>query len=724
MIDQPNRIATRNMPPHRDVRPSSWGQPVQPLSVSTCRSVAAIAIWPALVAAFAIGCSDEQSDGDDAISIEDIGDAGTSGGDVAAPHDVPKQLDGMICAPTVPKGCKSNVELIVCADDGSGYVAKTCLSGTGAITTCIQPDAADPSSALCTACGQGQKRCDPDDSLKVQECDGNGKWQAKESCKVDDGKSCFSGACQRACDFNVKANSYIGCAFWATDLDNAFVPGGKRGYYDAAGAQYAIVVSNPDKKLVSNITIERPDIGQVKEDSEGNPLNLKPLKPGELRVFNLPPLNINGTVKQPLAYKVSSSVPITAYQFNPLENVGVYSNDASLLLPGELMGKYYMVMSREQSFSVLRGFMTVVATKGGETKVGVTFSQTTGKTLASSDGKIKVYKSGESAEFTLKQWETLNIETDQVGSDLTGTVIVASKKIAVWAGSEAANAPNTNHCDTAKCTAKDLAKGNLCGVCAYDAAHNKNPDNVTKCFKNEQCSAFITCCADHLEMQMFPVKIWGSHYVAVKLKERGEEADYWRIMAAEDGTKVTTSPQAKDPDGKPVYVPVLNKGEWFEIESRQSFEVIARFADGKPAPIMLGHFMASEHAPDPNSVGPQPGDAGTGDPAFLLAIPAAQWRSNYAFLTPGKYENNWISIAAPVDANVEVDGVKVQPDFWEKLSKKYKKTRLFVKAGAHNVKSSEPVAVDVYGYDQYVSYGYPAGLDLKDLKLVKEPGEQ
>ena len=70
-----------------------------------------------------------------------------------------------------------------------------------------------------------------------------------------------------------------------------------------------------------------------------------------------------------------------------------------------------------------------------------------------------------------------------------------------------------------------------------------------------------------------------------------------------------------------------------------------------------------------------------------------------------------------------LDGSPLAPDFFEKVSGKYKMTRLFVEPGPHSVTASAPVAVDVYGFDQYVSYGYPAGLDLEDLKLVEEPAQ-
>lgn len=660
-----------------------------------------------------------------------------------APDISTKIPPGCDCAPGTTVGCAQPTYVQRCAADCHTLIAEQCLDDEGSETACVNP-------GRCLACPAGKNRCDPNNSIARQSCSADGEWVQAELCKADEGAACFGGSCQKACEFNVKAKSYLGCAFWATDLDNAFVPGGSQtSYFDAANAQYAIVVSNPSDKLSAKVTISSNE-GEQLLDSHGDDLDTSALAPGELRVFNLPPRNIDQTSIEPQAWRVTSTVPIAAYQFNPLENVGVYSNDASLLLPDEVLGKYYIAMSREQSFTILRGFLTIVGTiAGGTTHVTVTFSSTTGRTLASADGKIKSYKSGESATFELSRWDALNIETDVVGGDLTGTVVVADKRVAVFAGSEAANAPNTNHCDVDQCTDKDFQKGTKCGVCEWD--------HKTPCNNNEHCIQFITCCADHLEMQMLPVKTWDSRYVAVKLFPRNQELDVWRIVAATDGTKVALNPPQKDEKGKTINIPVLDTGEWYEFSPRRAdsgsgpytpnqkpaagdcnFEIVAKHDDGTPAAIMVGHFMASQDAPNP---GQQPYDGGTGDPAFLLAIPVAQWRDQYVFLTPTKYSINYISIAAPIakpgepEVEVTFDDQPIAPDQWTNITKDFKFARLFVDSGPHTVTvkpwkdtggevHTRQIAVDAYGFDQYVSYGYPAGLDLKDVNLVKEPGDE
>jgi hypothetical protein len=224
------------------------------------------------------------------------------------------------------------------------------------------------------------------------------------------------------------------------------------------------------------------------------------------------------------------------------------------------------------------------------------------------------------------------------------------------------------------------------------------------CRDNYDCNdaRLNTCCADHLEEQLFPVSTWGTHYVASKSFDRGLEEDYWRIMAAEDDTKIETIPPQ-------TVIPTLNAGEWFEFGSRDHFEIIS------DKPILVGQFLASEQAPNPNERDFfEEGDAGTGDPSFILAVPTRQFRSDYVFLAPNKYAFDYVSVIAPAAAEVFFDQLPI-PVAWEPVGDgaTWKAARFAIGDGVHFIESDLPVSVIVYGYDQYVSYGYPGGLNLE-----------
>jgi hypothetical protein len=183
------------------------------------------------------------------------------------------------------------------------------------------------------------------------------------------------------------------------------------------------------------------------------------------------------------------------------------------------------------------------------------------------------------------------------------------------------------------------------GVCEYKTD--------VACRTNYDCNdaRLNTCCADHLEEQLFPVETLGKHYIGTKSFDRGLEDDYWRILAVEDGTKIETVPPQ-------VPIPELNAGQWFEFGSREHFEILS------DKPVMVGQFLASEQAPDPNLRDfEEPGDAGTGDPSFILAVPVEQFRPDFVFLVPDKYAYNYVSLIAPVTATIDFDNGPVPATF-------------------------------------------------------------
>ncbi|MCA9516319.1 MAG: IgGFc-binding protein, partial [Myxococcales bacterium] len=426
-----------------------------------------------------------------ALYCDDSGAATVIGecNDACVDKQCKKLGPGQICYPGSVQGCiaEGGKEAFFCNNSGTGNVQGVCKGEDGSDSQCR--------GGVCTACSPGARKCQGD-ALVVQ-CNADGSaYDNFSECRSERGEVCTGQFCEKLCDQNAKFKSYIGCDYWGVDLDNAFVPGGGRGFYDAQGAQYAIAVANPpDSPLAAVIEINQLEGGEVSPvpyDSQGNPLPTEPLLPGELRVYRLPRRDINGTELAPKAYQVSSSVPIIAYQFNPLENANVFSNDASLLLPSTLLGSEYFVMTREQTFDVLRGYLTIIAIMPGETNVSV---QVTAPTEAGTiyagtadEAAIPHMEAGTTKNFKMKQFDVLNIETDRPGADLTGSRVLSDKRVAVFGGSEAANAPNTARC-------VDIDPTTKVGVCEWD--HSTTCRTLTDCVN----AGFNTCCADHLEQQ-------------------------------------------------------------------------------------------------------------------------------------------------------------------------------------------------------------------------------
>jgi hypothetical protein len=544
--------------------------------------------------------------------------------------------DPVICTPGPTGRCPALDTYERCNEAGTAIDYVTCPAGTVCSGTgCVGP-----------VCQVDQTRCQEGSATIIEQCTSTGSaWEPVEDCGGErTGKICLAGSCEFLCRIALEVKSSLGCDYWAVDLDNAFVPDGRGGYLDAAGAQFAVIVSNPHPQFGAQVVVEGKE-GRIDEAM---------VRAGTLHVFNLPRRDANGTSIGAIAYRIRSNIPVVAYQFNPLDNVGVFSNDASLLIPNTSLGTSYLVMSRAQDHDILRGFVTVVATHPEPTNVFV-------RVAARTEGGegIGPLEPGGILQRTLGQYDVLNLETRGVGEDLTGTEVLADRPIAVFGGSEASNVPSRSAPDTE-----------------------------------------VVCCADHLEMQMFSEDTWGYRYVAAHFKQRGVESDYWRILASEDGTTVRTVPHQ-------VTIPTLDRGRFFEFDSTRDFEI---YAD---KPILVGQYMASSGMVDPSWT---PGNPRTGDPAFTLAVPQEQWRRDYVFLVPMFYRENYVNIVKPASADVILDGVKLSRSLFTPIGfGAFEVARLPVGEGPHTLAATEPVEIIVYGYDRDVSYAYPGGLNLEPV---------
>jgi hypothetical protein len=611
--------------------------------------------------------------------------------------------------------CGSTLER--CTDAGTGptwTLVDDCASRGLVCSTALE---------ACVTCLPASQTCS---GQTVMSCDERGEVQTPiAECNTAAAEACRSGACVNLCLLAAEERSNVGCEYWAADLDNAVASGN----LNAAAQQFAVVVSNPQPDLRARVVIEQDDTApgepgapiQVASETVG-PFGLVVFRLGPREVDGSPPGEYNTGTHTALtraAYKITSDVPVVAYQFNPLENVDVFSNDASLLKPVEAlagpagqMRDAYVVLGWPQTIAStddpytnfgslepqdFRAFLTIIATRDA-TRVSVQSS-----TRVIGGGAVGALAPGGVAELTLNAFDVLNLETDTFEGDFTGSVVSSDRPVAVFSGSEASDVPRFTSIADRK------------------------------------------CCADHLEEQLDPIRSAGQQFIApvefnrhlalsnagASLEPQAEPSVFRVIAVLGLGATIRTGLP-----GELAEFRLDGRGSWRELTTTSDFWLES------DSPVMLANITASQ-----SGAGIPSGLPG-GDPSFIIIPPIEQYRAQYVFLTPDRYSFDFLRIVAPRGANVLLDtapiatvpgcGLEAGTPIEQRLVDSpfaYDVIRCQLSFpviernvgaeepllagvqndGVHRLFSDRPVGVIVDGFDRNVSYGYAAGTDLREI---------
>jgi hypothetical protein len=587
-------------------------------------------------------------------------------------------------------------------------LASAALAGCTVGYDPVPLDAGATPDAPATLCAPGARGC-AGPHPGVCRADGSG-FDPSGSCDLLRGQACDQGICESLCDIAVRNRSYQGCEFRALDLDN-----GNEGLRLAAAQQYAVIVSNPST-LDATVRIEH-DVAALGAPPEVVELARRTIPPGGLEVFELEPRSLDGASDSALndgthsaitslAYRVVSDFPVVAYQFNPLEPIGTYTEDASLLLPTSAWGTRYTVVTWPQTIgpqypaTEIRGTQwrssLTIAAASADTHVTVRLGEAV-IAIAAAPG-IPRSGPGDVIEVDLGPFDVLNLETSSIGADFSGTVVEASADVAVFVGTEGANVPFR-----------------LLG-------------DVVETFQ----------AADHLEEQLLPDRAHGTTFVLARLPSRTralsesfapgrahpgvlptEEADVVRMInTGERDAVVTTSLPA--PHDRFVLPPrglhELLLAEETLLSSDQPLSVIQ---------LRTGQEFVSI-----------PSDLPGGDPDMIIVPSVDQLRLDYVFLVPEHHAFDFVTIVAPRGAGATLDGdavedrcaagIEVPESPWLVHHCALSDPLVYASPahvdpgvqddGAHTVRAAQPVAVFVSGFDTYKGYAYPAGMNLTTLR--------
>jgi len=591
-------------------------------------------------------------------------------------------------------GCGGDSIITAGSEGGPCYPNGTCDEGLVCLSDlCVDPGTADAGAPDGVAQLDATPSLDataPADGAATQDGavgDGGAEDGGTSDAGPDGGLPCTTGWCDLTCAEAAQANSHFGCDFWPTPIVHSLLD-------PVFDNNFGVLVHNPNT-IAALATITRG----------GTQVAQATVAAGQSHSFELPidtGLKEAATLEQSLsvldaAYHLTTTIPVTAYQANPLDflvnqqcvnNTNnpcySYSNDAALLLPGHGLGTDHLVMSRQTfgvdsgglGFTYIPGFFAVVGTTPGTT-VSITFSSSTlpGPGLPS-------YGPGAPVNFTLAAGEVLQFLSG-IPTSCTGTQA-------------------SDDCN---------GRGGVCSYCdmgwGFDLTGTviQSSDPVAV-FGGHNCSfvPFDYWACDHLEEQLPPTNTWGNTVVVSRTEPQHDvgyppEPNVVRILSRTSGNVVTFNP----PQAVGASI-VLDQGQAVEFEAGLDFVVTG-----------TGPIQVAQHLVGQNYYTAQM--TYRGDPAMGLVPPIGQFRTYYAFVAPVTFTDNYLNIVSPVGAGsapVYLDGQPLAAALFGAPvgGTTYGAARIPITAGEHIVTSTQPFAITVYGFAEYASYLYAGGQGL------------
>jgi hypothetical protein len=377
-------------------------------------------------------------------------------------------------------------------------------------------------------------------------------------------------------------------------------------------------------------------------------------------------------VRKSVHIVVTEGSEVTVYALQK----ALYTSDAMLVLPVDVLGQEYLVLSYPSDGSVAG------ATIGGQsTPSQFAIVAVEDSTEVRIRPAAPTYRNGLNEQrIWLQRGEVYLVQAritpQQLRPDLTGTEVLSSKPIALFAGHQRAKVP----VQVPELTSRDILLEQLPPVTAWGRSALLAP---------------------------FPLPSTGN-----RPSNRGQHV--FRILAALDSTVVYINEQP---------VASLSRGQFYE--GRMLDQPLAIRATG---PILVAQFHRTVNESNLTE--------SIGDPFMLLIPPVQQFMPFYRFVAAQHYrrgnfgqiepifQEQYATVVLPNGATVWLDGAQVPPTLYVPIGGSgYSYVWLSLSDGVHEVwgryadGSLAPIGLYVYGYGSADSYGYVGGASFRPLDI-------